>query len=481
MPGKRILTRRWRIPVIFFFVIVFVFVASPVFSGKAKRPHPGNLTYPPLQITRPETIEIALANGLAGFLIEDHELPLVEIELLVKTSFPEQKKYGLNEMAQWVMRNGGTAAWPPDRLNDELEFLAAWVSVSGDDLSTSITLNCLKKDLPRALEIFADLVMNPSFPRDKIEMRRKTMLEDIRRRNDYPDYVSWREFYDLLYKGHPYGLETTQSGVKAITRKDLLAFHQRYFHPNNAIIGISGDVTKTEIVEALNKVLGGWQPAVVAIPKVPEMADRDTRSCHYAYMDVNQAYIMVGHQGINVNNPDRCALNIMNFILGGDFTSWITKKVRNDEGLAYDAGSSFGSDPWVKGIFYANAQTKAEAYSRSLRLIIEQIERMRTVGPTEKEFRKAVDSFLNRHAFDYESKDQIVSRLVRYRFQGRPLDSLERDMETYGKLTLADIKRVAREYLHPDKLTVLVVGDAEQFDRPLREFGEVNVITLKKD
>ena len=472
---------RSRILVIFFAAIIIVSLASPLFAGKATRPHPGTLTYPPLKITRPEAVEISLANGLAGFLIEDHELPLVDIELLVKTSFPEEKKYGLNEMAQWVMRNGGSAAWPPDRLNDELEFLAAWVQIYGDDLSISITLNCLKKDLPRALEIFADLTMNPSFPRDKIEMKRKTMLEDIRRKNDYPGYVSWREFYDLLYKGHPYGLETTQSSVKAITRKDLVTFHERYFHPNNAIIGISGDVTKTEIVEALNKVLGGWQPAAVAIPKVPEIAEKAGQSYHYIYKDVNQAYIRMGHLGINVNNPDRCALNIMNFILGGDFNSRITKKVRNDEGLAYSTGSSFGSDPWTKGLFYAYAQTKAGDYSRSLTLITEQIERMRTAGPTDKEFRKAVDSFLNSQVFKYESKDQVVHRMVSLRFQGRPLDSTERDMETYARLTLADIKRAAREYLHPDKLTVLVVGDAEQFDRPLREFGEVNVITLQKD
>jgi predicted Zn-dependent peptidase len=478
---KGALTMRSRILVIFFSAIVIVLLTSPLFAGKVKRPHPSTLTYPPLNITRPEVVEIALANGLEGFLIEDHELPLVDIELLVKTSFPEPKRYGLNEMAQWVMRNGGTAAWPPDKLNDELEFLAAWVGVSGDDLSTSITLNCLKKDLPRALEIFADLVMNPSFPKDKLEMKRKTMLEDIRRRNDSPDSVAWREFSDLIYHGHPYGLETTRSSVKAITKKDLMAFHRRYFHPNNAIIGISGDVTKKEIVEALNRAFQGWQPADVAIPKVPEIERGEGKSCHYAYMDVNQAYIMVGHLGIHVNNPDRCALNIMSFILGGNFNSWITQKVRSNEGLAYSTGSSFGSDPWTKGLFYAYAQTKADAYSRSLKLIIEQIERMRTEGPTAEEFRKAVDSFLNSQVFKYESKDQVVHRMVYLRFQGRPLDSTERDMETYARLTLADIKRAAREYLHPDKLTVLVVGDAERFDRPLSEFGQVNVITLQKD
>jgi zinc protease len=461
--------------------VLIVACTAGLFAGAADRPHPSALTYPPLQITRPEVVEIAFPNGLQGFLIEDHEIPVVTVTLLVKTSFPDQAKYGLNEMAQWVMRNGGTKAWPPDKLNDELEFRAASIWVYGGNLSTYIEFNCLKKDLDVVLGIFVDLVMNPAFPRNKITLKRKTMLEEIRRRNDYPDAVAWREFYDLIYKDHPYGLETTQSSVKAITRKDLVEFHRQYFHPNNAIIGISGDVTKDEIVDALNSALKGWEPAEVVIPEVPEIAEKAAQSYHYIYKDVNQAYLMIGHLGINVNNPDRCALNIMNFILGGDFNSWITQKVRSDEGLAYSAGSWFESDPWARGVFGTYAQTKADAYSRALKLIREQIERMRDEGPTKEELKKAVDSFLNRQAFNYESKEHVVHRLVRLRFEGRPLDSLERDMEAYARITLADIKRVAQEYLHPDRLTVLVVGDADQFDRPLSEFGQVNVIKLEEE
>lgn len=479
--AQGMLTVRSTILTAFIAAVLVVICASPLFAGTVNRPHPSTLTYHPLKITRPDVIEISLDNGLEGFFIEDHEIPEVTVTLLVKTYFPDQEKYGLNAMARWVMRNGGTKTWPPDKLNDELEFRAASVWVYGGNLSTYVTFNCLKKDLAVVLEIFADLVMNPAFPRNKITLKRKTMLEDIRRRNDYPDSVARREFYDLIYKDHPYGLETPKSSVKAITRKDLVGFHKRYFHPNNAIIGISGDVTKDEIIDALNSALKGWEPAEVVIPEVPEIGEKAGQSYHYIYKDVNQAYIMIGHLGINVNNPDRCALNIMNFILGGDFTSWITQKVRSDEGLAYSAGSSFGSDSWTKGIFRAYAQTKADAYSRSLKLIIEQIERMRDEGPTEEELRKAVDSFLNSQAFNYESKGHVVHRLIRLRYQDRPLDSLERDMEAYARLTLEDIKRVAREYLHPDKLTVLVVGDADLFDRPLSEFGQVNVIKIEEE
>ena len=190
----------------------------------------------------------------------------------------------------------------------------------------------------------------------------------------------------------------------------------------------------------------------------------------------------IGHLGINANNPDRCAINIMNFILGGgSFTSWITERVRSDEGLAYSTGSRYNSDAWDKGAFFAYAQTKSDAYSRAMQLIFEQFERMRTEGPTEDEVRRAIDSYLNSQVFDYESKANVMNRLVRLTFEGRPLDTPELDMEAYSKLTVEDIKRVAMEYLHPDKMTVIVIGDAAQFDRPLSDFGDVNEIELEEE
>jgi len=462
--------------------LMILWSASLAVAQSVERPHPRDLEFPPLSVTTPEVMDIALDCGLTGFLVEDHEIPVVNVVLLVKTYYPDQAKYGLNEMAQWVLRNGGTERWPADKLNDELEFLAAGIEVFGDDLSTLITFNCLKKDLPTVMDIFADLVMNPAFPQDKVDMKRQTMLEEIRRQNDQPRQVANREFNKLVYGDHVYGWDTTPATVAAIARADLQAFHQQYFHPGNAIIGISGDVSLAEITAAFNTVFAPWTAAAVTIPDVPPLPDTISATYNYAFMDINQAYMMLGHQGINANNPDRCAINVMNFILGGgSFTSWITERVRSDEGLAYSTGSRFGSDPFAKGTFYAFAQTKADAYSRAMQLMIEQMERMRTTGPTEEEVRKAVDSYLNSQVFDYESKAQVVQRLVNLRFEGRPLDTPQRDMEVYAKLTAADIRRVAQKYLHPDKLTVMVVGNEKLFDRPLSDFGKVNVIDLKSE
>ncbi len=255
-------------------------LAAATAATAAERPNPNKLVYPALKLTMPKADEISLSNGLTGFLIEDHEIPVVDVVILVKTYFPERSKYGLNSMAQWVIRNGGTATWPGDKLSDELEFLAASIEVSGGDLTTYLSFNCMKKDLPRILDIFSDLVMNPSFPEDKVVMRRNTMLEEIRRRNDEPDGVSRREFAKLIYGEHPYAWETTTESVKGITRDDLVAFYNTYFRPNNAIIGVSGDVTKDEVVSALEKSLAGWKQADVNVPTVPDVQG-PAASCNY--------------------------------------------------------------------------------------------------------------------------------------------------------------------------------------------------------
>ncbi|HSG29364.1 MAG TPA: pitrilysin family protein, partial [Candidatus Krumholzibacterium sp.] len=269
--------------------------------------------------------------------------------------------------------------------------------------------------------------------------------------------------------------------VGSLTRDDLTDFHAKYFHPNNAIVGISGDVTKSEIEAMISEAFTGWEQADVAIPEVPELGDSPEPTINYIYKDISQAYISLGHLGISSDNPDRCAVTIMNFILGGgSFTSWITTEVREKRGLAYSAGSGYSHDPFARGVFRAFAQTSAEEYSRALQVMLDQVERMKNEGPTEEELRKAVDSYLNGQVFDYDSKSGMVQRLVNLQFQGRPLDTPEKDMETYASLTVDDIKEAARKYLHGDKLTILVVGDKEKFDKPLEDFGTVREIKLEE-
>ena len=451
----------------------------PVWSVATEVQHPSKLKYPELKLETPEYEEIEFESGLRGFFIEDHEVPVVNIHMRVSTDRPPKDKTGLNGLAAWAIRNGGSAEWPRDRINDELEFVAAELEFRGSGRSATISLNCLTKDLELCLEILGDLLRAPALPEDQIELRRTSMLEDIRRDNDDPRRIAGREFRSIVYGDHPMGWNATEESVSAITRDDIVEYHRTYFRPNNTLIGISGDVTKGEITDLLNEALAGWQPADVAIAPEPDVALAFEPSVNYAYKDINQGVIQVGHLGINSRDENRPAVQIMNFILGGGgFTSRITQRVRNDEGLAYDAYSYFDDDPWTYGMFAASSQTRADATARATSLILEIIRDMRDNGPTEDEVEFAIDSYLNSHVFDYDSKRRVVGRLVRLEWEGRPLDTPERDIEKIGSLTVDDVKAAASEYLHPDGLVVLVVGDEAEFDQPLSNFGDVNVIEL---
>ncbi|MBD3368092.1 MAG: hypothetical protein GF405_07980 [Candidatus Eisenbacteria bacterium] len=441
---------------------------------------PEDLDYPALELETPEYERIEFANGMHGFFIEDHEIPIVDIHILIPTDFSPENREGVATLTARVMRNGGSEEWPGERINEELEFVAARVEVSAGTRRLDVHVNCLTKDLDLCLDVLEELLARPAFPEDVFELRRESLLEDVRRENDEPRAVAWQEYRKSLYGDHPMGRDASVESVTTITRDDLVAFHRAYVAPDNAIIGIVGDVTRDEIVARLDEALADWDGDPVEPEPVPEL-ERDLEpSVQYAFKDINQAVIMIGHLGVNSRNEDLPAIRVMNFILGGgSFTSRITQKVRTDEGLAYAAYSRYGDDPWTYGLFTASSQTRADAAGRAAGLIVDIIEEMKENGPTADEFRRARDTYLNQQVFQYESKSEIVKRLIRYEYEGLPLDRPERFIEAIETMTIEDVKHAAAEYLHPDALTLLFVGDPEQFDVPLSTFGEVHEIDLE--
>ena len=162
---------------------------------------------------------------------------------------------------------------PDDKMNEELEFMAASVETSIDRESSSANLSTLRKDIDKSLKIFADVLMNPALPEDKIRMRKDEVIESIRRENDNPSQIAQREFRKIMYDSkHPYSrkVEGTLESIEKITRDDMIAFHKKYFHPNNIILGISGDFNKDEIIKKLNAVFAGWKKEEIQFPEVPK-------------------------------------------------------------------------------------------------------------------------------------------------------------------------------------------------------------------
>jgi len=443
---------------------------------------PGELKTPPLKFTKPNLEEITLACGLTGFLMEDHEIAVVNIQLRLPCTFAPKEKTGLNELAGWALRNGGSTNVPADSLNAELEFRSASVETWAGDDWIAININCLTKDLDRCLELATDLIQHPAFPEAKIALKKKTSAEDVRRKNDEPRAVANREFRRVLFGDHPVTWEPTLKSIEGLTRDDVVRFFQTYAVPKGGLIGVSGDIHGDEILKKLDAVFSSWSGGPAAIPPFPPMPERGTASVNEVKKDINQAYITIGHPGLKEQNPDRPVVTLMNYVLGGgSFKSWIVEKIRVEQGLAYSAGSSYGASPRGVGTFAASCQTKAEAMSRSINTIVDLIKKMQREGPSAEELERARQALLNRYVFSYESPAAIVDRALYLKFFGLPLDETERDLKVYETATREQVREAARKYLHPDQLAMVVVGDPSKFDKPLSSWGKVKEISLEQE
>jgi predicted Zn-dependent peptidase len=458
--------------------------ALPVAVLAENLPDPRTLTFPPLKFTVPQAQRVVLDNGMVVILMEDHELPQVNITALIGAGsvYEPAEKTGLAGLTGTVMRSGGTAGLPPEKMNDELEFMASSIeSGIGTDAGT-VSMSALTKNLDRTLQIFAQVLISPTFREEKVELVRRQTIEALRRQNDDPKALADRELGKAIYRGTPLGRVPTFASVKAITRADMVAFHDKYYHPNNVIMSVAGDFNSSAMVAALNKIFAAWKkdPVEFTSIKVPET--EFAPEVLIARKDVNQSVIRMGHIGITKDNPDLYAIRVMDAILGsGGFTSRLMAEVRNNQGLAYNVESSFDIGRRYLGTFVAETETKAETTAKTVGLMEEIIAGMTKKPVTDQELALAKDSIINSFIFGFTNTASVANQKARLEYYHYPDGYLENYRDNIAKVTSEDVLRVAKKYLHPEALKLVVVGDTKRFDKPLATFGKVEEIKLEKE
>ena len=450
------------------------------------KPHE-ELTFEPITFKPPVPEKRMLSNGMTLYLIEDHELPLFNINGLIKTGdiYEPKDKVGLSSIFASVMRTGGTVSREPDALNEELESMAAAVEVGMSREYGTFNLSTLAEDIEKGLEIFADVLRNPAFREDKLELRKQQAVEGIRRRNDNPIQLAWRNFSALLYgTDHPFGWYAEIEGIESITVDDLKAFHAKYYHPNNMMLAITGDFDTETLIAQLEKVFEGWETAEIMFPDIPTVDATPSPSVNYIFKDLNQTTMLIGHFGIKrtPDFPDYFALRVMNDILGeGGFTSRLMREVREKHGLAYMVGSIMHTSYYTNpGEWFAYSQTRADKTAEAISLIVDVVKGLRDTPVPEAELQRTKDSLINSFVFGFESSSQIAFQQMMLAYRGFAPDFLETFTDNIAKVTAEDVQTVAQKYLNPDALTIVTVGNKDSFDRPLDEFGEVNEIKIKQ-
>jgi predicted Zn-dependent peptidase len=463
------------------FVLVIAVMILSACAGPGSAVNPRTMTFPPLKFEIPKSERAVLPNGMIVYMLEDHELPLVNMTAYVHVGsiYEPLEKVGLAGVTGTVMRSGGTDQTPPEKLDAELEFMASAIESGIGADAGNVSLATLSKNFDRTAELFAQVLMTPAFREDRVKIAVNTTIESIRRQNDDPKAVANRELSKALYAGHPLGRYPTFATVNSMTRDDLKKFHRRYYHPNNILLAVSGDFNKDELLARLTRLFGEWKREEISFPQVGEPAPNVKPETLFVRKEVSQSVIRMGELGIDKNNPDLHALRVMDYILGGGFTSRLVQEVRSNQGLAYNVDSTVDVGRSFIGTITAETETKSESTVKAISLIREIITGMTTAPVTEQELSLAREYMINSFIFGFTKPEVIVNQQARLEFYGYPAGYLENYRDNISRVTRDDLLRVARKYLHPTAMVLMVVGDERKFDKPLTTFGPVREIRLE--
>ncbi len=420
-----------------------------------------------------------LKNGLEVLLAEFHELPLVELNLVVKAGGATNGAdlSGLAEMTRRML-DEGTKTRTPLEIADQLASLGAAMGGGSGWDSSSATLSVLGKNLAPALAVFADVVVAPAFAEAEFARVRDNSLTAITRRKDSPPTIATLTFARLLYGAkHPYGWPQTgvEASLKKMTPATLRATYGKYWHPDNAVLIAAGDTTEAALRPLLEDAFKGWKPRKVPLPKlpVPGPVANKTRIFLVDKAGAPQSSIRVGGFGIARTSPDYFAVTVMNMILGGGFYR-LDLNLREGKAWTYGARSSFESRK-TPGPFSAGGEFVAAHTAESVQEIIKEINGMRDADVTDAELARAKDQLIKSFPARFATRAAIANQLAEIAVYGLPATYLADYTKKVAAVTKDDVRRVARRYLLPDKLTIVVVGDATSLRDKLEKIAPVEL------
>src|SRR2546426_4364805 len=432
--------------------------------------HPDKLTFKPIDFTVPRARDyrVPLKNGMVVYIAEDRTLPLVSVSILIRTgSYLEPPgKEGLAALTGSLIRRGGTRTLTAEQLDEKLDFLAAQASTGIGDTQGSAGLNSLSDNLDESLRILVEMLKEPRFQEDRLALAKEQTLQEMKKRNDDSADIEHREWNVLLYgEKHFTNRFPTAASISSITRDDLVAFHRKWFHPGSMIAAVSGAFDRPEMIRRLEAAFAGWPGPKPAVPPVPSEIAAATPGLYRIEKDVNQGRVSLGLLTVKRDNPDIYALEVMNEILGGSgFTSRITKTVRSNEGLAYSAGSGLSIGVWYPGRFRASLQSKSRTVAYATRLVQDEIKKMREGTVTAEELETIQNNLIQTFPSNFASKAQSMGIFASDEYTRRDPSYWATYRDRIKAVTAADVQRVARTWLVPEKMVVLVVGDQKEID-----------------
>ena len=466
------------------FLIPLTLLSALALPAQQKLPSYKDLKYPPLkQVKIPDPVEFTLSNGMRVFLLEDHELPVIQGLALLRTGnlFDPSDKKGLADITADVLRTGGTKAKTGDQLDEELENMAASVESNMEESSASLSFSGLKENTQQVLQLFKDIITRPEFRQDKIDLELAQERSAISRRNDEASSIPQRELLSILYgRDTPYGWQVEYADLDRIKRADLQAFYNRYYFPKNIMLSVYGDFSASAMKDLLEKTFADWKVEQPPVPKFPEVTAKPAPGVYFADRpDVTQTFFAIGHLGGDLRDRDYAALEVAANILGDGFSSRLMSQIRTKLGYAYNIGASWAVEFDHPGTFRIQGSTKSSTTVETIQAIGVELAKLRAQQVSEQELTEAKDSVLNGFVFNFDSPAKTLRRVMRYTYYGYPKNFIFDYQKAVANVTRADVLRVAQERFRAENLSIVAVGNAKEFGKPLTALsGKVAILDL---
>jgi zinc protease len=433
-------------------------------------------TFPPYELQ-------TLPSGLQVVAVLHHENPVVSMRLLMRagSASDPKERLGAARLAATLLDQGTTAQSAQD-LADTIDFMGGSMGAgAGTDL-THVDMLVMKDSFESGMRMLSDMARKPAFAQAEIDRKKQQTLSGLQVSVTDPEYIANSVFDRLVYGFHPYGMPDsgTPETLAAVRRDDLVAFHSKYFAPNNAILAIVGDVTAEEAFTTAKKVFGDWEKKELPSDKYIDPPDPTRRVIVINKPDAVQTEVRVGHLGITRSHPDYLAVNLAIRILGGEGSNRLHQVLRTERGLTYGAQANMAALK-VSGDFEAETNTRSEATGEVLRLIVDEFWRLQRERVGERELADAKAYMTGSFPLTIETPDSIAMQVLNVIFYGLPLSELQTFRERVNAVTVDDIQRVARAFLRPDRLSVVLVGNAKAFASQLAGVGFATYETIELD
>jgi zinc protease len=433
-----------------------------------------------LKVKLPKPYETKLSNGLQVLVLEDQKkLPTFTMQMVILSGGLTDPE-GQAGLAQYVatMLREGTKTRTSRQIAEEADSLGTGLS-TGSSLSSiisTVTAAGLTDNFDQALQLFADIILNPAFPADELNKLKTRALAQLRLQRSQPYFLSNERFQKAIYGAHPASRAAlTAKEIEQLTPELLQKFHAANYRPNNAIFAITGDVKPAEVVAKLEKAFAAWKPGAVPKAEIPKVAETPASKIYLIDRPKSaQANVVLGTLSIERTDPDYFPLLVMNQVLGGGAAARLFLNLREDKSYTYGAYSEVSSYKY-RGTFRANTEIRQDVLKPAMTELINEIKRIRDEKIPVDEFERAKRTIIGGWALQLESPQSILGDVVTRKLYGLSDDYWDTYPQKVAAVTPEEAQRVARKYLDPEKMQIVVVGDAKVIADSLKEFGKVEV------